>query len=76
MTRTMPSTLIAVGFVGAVAGFLAQVALASLSLPRLRPEYTLITTLVLVGVVLALALRVSPPSGTKRCSTTPSIPRT
>jgi hypothetical protein len=60
MTRTRPSTLIVLAVVGAGAGLLLQTILAALSLPRLRPEYTLAITLVLLGVVtilLALPVR-------------------
>jgi hypothetical protein len=59
MERTAPTTLFIGAGLGIVVGFVLQVALAGLSLPRLRPEYTLVVTLVLVAVVVvALALPV------------------
>ena len=60
MKRTAPTTLLAAAGVGIVVGLLTQLALASLSLPRLRPEFTLVATLILVAilvVVLALPVR-------------------
>lgn len=59
MERTAPTTLLAGAALGVVAGFVVQIALAGLSLPRLRPEYTLVVTVVLVAVVVvALAVPV------------------
>jgi Protein of unknown function (DUF3180) len=50
--RTAPTTVIAVLLVGAAVGFLLQLALATASLPKLRPEYTLVVTLFLVAVLV------------------------
>lgn len=60
MKRTGPGTLIGLVAVGAVAGFLLQVALAAASQPKLRPDYLLPLTLVVVGitvVILAVPVR-------------------
>lgn len=57
MTRTRVSTLVILVAVGAAAGFLAQVALASVSLPKFRPEYTLALSLLFIaGIAIALAV--------------------
>jgi hypothetical protein len=56
VTRTKPITLLLLAVVGTVAGILLQAVLASMSQPKLRPEYTLAVTLVLIGAaVVALA---------------------
>ena len=60
MTRTKPATLIVAAIVGIGAGLVLQTLLASMSQPKLRPEYTLAVTVVLIGVaaiVLALPVR-------------------
>lgn len=57
MTRSRPATLIVLAIVGTVAGILLQTVLASLGHAKLRPEYTLALTLLLVGVA-AIALAV------------------
>ncbi|MEO8094300.1 MAG: DUF3180 family protein [Pseudolysinimonas sp.] len=57
MTRTRATTLIVLAVIGTVAGILLQSVLAALSMPKLRPEYTLAITLVLIGVA-AVALAV------------------
>lgn len=57
MTRTKPTTVIALAAVGAVLGFLLQIGLASASQPKIAPAYTVALTLVLIaGVVVALAI--------------------
>ena len=58
--RTRPSTLVVLAILGAGAGVLLQALLASMSMPKLRPEFTLAITLVLVGaaaVTLAVPVR-------------------
>ena len=60
MNRTRPSTLTALVAIGAVVGFLLQVALAAASQPKLRPDYLLPLTLLVIGatvVVLAVPVR-------------------
>lgn len=60
MTRTKPTTLVLLGVIGAVGAMLAQIVLAGNSQPKLRPEFTLAATLLLIGivvVVLALPVR-------------------
>ena len=49
MTRTRPVTLIVLAVLGAGAGILLQSVLAALGQPKLRPEFTLAITLVLVA---------------------------
>lgn len=57
MTRTKISTLLVLAAIGAGAGFLVQVALASAGLQRFRPEYPLALSLVfLAAAVIALAV--------------------
>lgn len=59
MTRTKPVTLIVLAIVGIGAGLVLQSALAALGHAKLRPEYTLAVTLVLVGAAaIALAIPV------------------
>lgn len=59
MTKTQPATLIALVVLGALGGILLQMALAATGQPRLRPEFTLAVTLLLIGVaVIALAVPV------------------
>ncbi len=59
MTRTRPSTLVLLVVIGTVIGFLLQIALASASAPKFRPEYTFGATLALIGIaVVALAVPV------------------
>jgi hypothetical protein len=57
MTRSTPGPLIVVGVIGAVIGILAQAGLAAFNMPKLRPEYSLAITLVLIGAA-AIALAV------------------
>ena len=57
MKHTRPTTLIVLALVGGVGGFFVQMILASVSQPKLRPEYTLAITLVFIAVlVIALAV--------------------
>ncbi|MGN6271769.1 MAG: DUF3180 domain-containing protein [Protaetiibacter sp.] len=57
MTRTRASLLIVLAAIGAVGGFLAQLALGALGAQKLLPEFTLAITLVLIAViVVALAV--------------------
>jgi Protein of unknown function (DUF3180). len=57
MKRTAASTLVALAAVGAVAGFVVQLALAAGGLPKYRPDYTLgLSLLFIAGIVIALAL--------------------
>lgn len=59
MKRTAPVTLIVVAVVGIGAGILLQSVLAAMSQPKLRPEYTLAVTVVLIGIAaVALAIPV------------------
>ena len=59
MTRTRPSTLVILGIIGGVAGFLLQFVLAAMSQPKLRPEYPLALSLLLIAaIVIALAIPV------------------
>jgi hypothetical protein len=60
MTRAKPLTLIVAAAVGIGAGLVLQSLLAAMSQPKLRPEYTLAVTVVLIGiaaVLLALPVR-------------------
>lgn len=57
MTRSTPGTLIGVGVVGTVLGILVQAGLAAMNMPKLRPEFSLAVTLVLIGAA-AIALAV------------------
>lgn len=57
MTRSTPGPLIVVAAIGAVVGLLVQVGLAALNMPKLRPEYSLALTLLLVAAA-AIALAV------------------
>ena len=60
MTRTKPITLVVLAILGTIAGVLLQSLLAAMSQPKLRPEYTLAITLVLIGaaaVALAVPVR-------------------
>jgi hypothetical protein len=60
MTRSSPGPLIAIAAVGIVIGVLLQVVLAAMNMPKLRPEYSLAVTLVLIGaaaVALAVPVR-------------------
>lgn len=57
MKRTHPTTLVVLGLIGGIGGFLVQLSLASASQPKLRPEYTLGITLLFIAVlVIALAV--------------------
>jgi hypothetical protein len=59
MTRSTPGPLIVVGVIGIVIGILVQVGLAALNMAKLRPEYSLGLTLLLVGAAtIALAVPV------------------
>lgn len=59
MSRTRPSTLILLGVIGTVVGFLLQIALVAASAPKFRPEFTFGATLAIIGVaVVALAVPV------------------
>jgi hypothetical protein len=58
--RTRATTLVGLGFLGAVAGVIVQYLLPATGLPKLRPEYSLAVTLVLIAlvvVVLAIPVR-------------------
>lgn len=58
--RTRPATLVVLVIIGTVAGFLLQSLLAAMSQPKLRPEFVLAITLVLIGaavVTLAVPVR-------------------
>jgi hypothetical protein len=57
MKHTRPSTLIVLAFLGGLGGYFVQLALASTSQAKLRPEYTLAITLLFIAVlVIALAV--------------------
>ena len=59
MKRTNPGLLVALVLFGAAVGFALQTALAAMSLAKLRPEYTLAVSLLLIGLlVVALAIPV------------------
>lgn len=57
MTRSTPGPLVVVGVIGVVIGILLQVGLAAINMPKLRPEFSLAITLVLIGAA-AIALAV------------------
>jgi hypothetical protein len=60
VTRTRPVTLVVLALLGAGAGVVLQSVLAALGLPKLRPEFTLAITLVLIAaaaVTLAIPVR-------------------
>lgn len=60
MTRTRPITLVVLAILGAGVGVVLQSVLAALGLPKLRPEFTLAITLVLIAaaaVTLAIPVR-------------------
>lgn len=57
MTRSTPGPLIVIGVIGAVIGILMQAGLAAMNLPKLRPEFSLALTLLLVAAA-AIALAV------------------
>ncbi|MBN9605768.1 MAG: DUF3180 domain-containing protein [Actinomycetales bacterium] len=50
MTRTSPVLLLAFGVVGGALAVIAQGALAALSLPKLRPDYPVAISFLLIGV--------------------------
>ncbi|MEO6117215.1 MAG: DUF3180 domain-containing protein [Pseudolysinimonas sp.] len=54
MTRTRPATLVVLAVIGAVVGFLLQIALAAASAPKFRPEFTFGATLALIGIVVVV----------------------
>jgi hypothetical protein len=54
VTRTRPGTLIVLAVIGTGAGILLQAVLAAISMPKLRPEFTMSITLALVGVAAVL----------------------
>jgi cytochrome bd-type quinol oxidase subunit 2 len=57
VTRTRASLLVVLAAIGAVGGFLVQLALGALGVQKLLPEFTLAVTLVLIAiVVVALAV--------------------
>jgi hypothetical protein len=57
MTRTRGSLLVVLAAIGAVGGFLVQLALGAVGVQKLLPEFTLAITLVLIAViVVALAV--------------------
>ncbi len=59
MRRTNPGLLVALVLFGAAVGFALQTTLAALSIAKLRPEYTLAVSLLLIGLlVVALAIPV------------------
>lgn len=60
MTRTRPATLVVLAVIGGGAGILLQTVLGSLGYAKVRPEYTLALTLLIVGaaaVALAVPVR-------------------
>lgn len=60
MTRSTPGPLIAIGVIGTVVGILVQAGLAAMNMPKLRPEYSLGLTLLLVAaaaITLAVPVR-------------------
>ena len=57
MTRSTPGPLIVVGVIGTVIGILVQAGLAAVNMPKLRPEFSLALTLLLVAAA-AIALAV------------------
>lgn len=60
MTRTRPFTLVVLALLGAGAAVVLQSVLAALGLAKLRPEYTLAITLVLIAaaaITLAVPVR-------------------
>lgn len=57
MTRSTPGPLLVIGVIGAVIGVLMQVGLAAINMPKLRPDFSLAVTLVLVAAA-AIALAV------------------
>lgn len=57
MTRTKASLVIVLAVIGAIGGFLVQLALGAFGFQKLLPEFTLAITLVLIAiVVVALAV--------------------
>jgi len=57
MKRTSPGSVVLAGVVGAVLGFTLQAVLAAMSVPKVRPEYTVSLSLALLAViVIALAV--------------------
>jgi hypothetical protein len=50
VTRTRPSTLVVLAVIGAGGGILLQAVLAAISMPKLRPEYSMSITMALVGI--------------------------
>jgi hypothetical protein len=59
MKRSTPGPLVVIGVIGTVAGILVQVGLAALNMAKLRPEYSLALTLLLVATAtIALAVPV------------------
>jgi hypothetical protein len=57
VTRSTPGPLIVVGVIGTVIGILVQAGLAAVNMPKLRPEFSLALTLLLVAAA-AIALAV------------------
>ena len=60
VTRSTPGPLIAIGVIGTVIGILVQAGLAAMNMPKLRPEYSLGLTLLLVAaaaITLAVPVR-------------------
>jgi hypothetical protein len=57
VTRSTPGPLIVVAVIGTVIGILMQAGLAAMNMPKLRPEYSLGLTLLLVAAA-AIALAV------------------
>ena len=57
MTRSTPGPLIVIGVIGTVLGILVQIGLAALNMAKLRPDYSLALTLLLVAAA-AIALAV------------------
>jgi Protein of unknown function (DUF3180) len=57
VTRSTPGPLIVIGVLGVVIGILVQAGLAAINMPKLRPEFSLAITLVLIGAA-AIALAV------------------
>jgi hypothetical protein len=54
MKHTSPALLFALALFGGAAGFGLQTILAAMGMPKVRPEYTLALSLVLIAVLLVL----------------------
>ena len=54
MKHTSPALLLALAFFGGAAGFGLQAVLAAASMPKIRPEYTLAVSLVVIGALVVM----------------------